>query len=233
MQHKDPLRFRLEALPSAQEDLLHSNADLRLRYQCIKLLQERFRPLPERIHSVAEYLNHAQGGKPASLLPVQPQPAQLGYVIHGLCRMVQALESNSPSMQIYGEPVLERYGALSPTEAADEYTTARQAFCLRYPDMDRYMENILVNHIFYEDFPFVEESLPFMEQMLALTAVYALTRLLAVTYCIDHRDENALTDVLAGTFRLIEHSRFYYNANHLMHTGQMTDALSLLSMLTI
>jgi len=233
MQHEEPLHFRLETLPSSQADGLHTDADIRLRYQCIRLMQERFRPLPERMHSIAEYLNHIEGGAPLNLLTVLPSPERLGHAIHGLCRMIRALESSSPSMQLYGEPVLARYAALSPTEAAADYDAARRSFASRYPAMDRYMENILVNHIFYEDFPFVEANMPVMEQMLALTAVYALTRLLAVTYCIDHSDENALTDVLAGTFRLIEHSRFYYNANHLMHTGQLTDISSLISLLSI
>ena len=61
----------------------------------------------------------------------------------------------------------------------------------------------------------------------------ALLRLLAVAYMIRHEGDGALADVLAGAFRLIEHTRFYYNADRLISAQGLDHAQGLYALLAL
>lgn len=88
----------------------------------------------------------------------------------------------------------------------------RKAFDRVYPDGQRLFEHVLVNHMFYEGFPYSEKHKNPTASFTALAAVYAFTRYCAIGCCALEPTEERLVDLFAALFRLIEHSGFDKNA---------------------
>jgi len=111
------------------------------------------------------------------------------------------------------------------------------------PDLDRWYENLLANHIFYEQFPYVDPRLEPRDAAMGFAAICSFLRL--ITMCSlyaalhgapDGEDMPALsadlktvfTDAAAALFRYAEHSSFYYNAALLIRRGDMTGSVLLM-----
>ena len=71
---------------------------------------------------------------------------------------------------------------------------------------------MLLNHLFYECFPFSDRQENLRDEGLALCATYALVRYLTVGCMAGSEKRDVYVDAAAAAFRLIEHSRFDHNA---------------------
>ncbi len=244
MAQEAPLRFIRRWVQEPPHPALHpaSGFSLPIRESCIRHLQDRSIPLPDRIAGMGAYLMELESA-PLEDLPgrlLSPLSHRLpdsdsqssAAALSALCAMIEVLEPSSPSMQRFGEPALARYGRpTAPAQALVRYRADSRRFADCFPLWPRHFEQLLVNHIFYEDFPFADERVSFAGEFLAFCGVYALLRLLAVAYMADREGDEALADVLSGAFRLIEHTRFYYNADKLMHAQGLTHDQSLYALL--
>lgn len=70
----------------------------------------------------------------------------------------------------------------------------------------------MVNHVFYEGFPYGAHQERPATAAVSLCAEYAVLRGTAVLYHQLHPDETALVDAIAALFRVLEHSAFGWNA---------------------
>ena len=84
-------------------------------------------------------------------------------------------------------------------------------------------EQVIVNHVFFERFPFSDRHENMWDEYLSLCAGYGLLRFLAVSWMSDKSDEADLVDVCAATFRLIDHSSFDWNAAVLLERMHLVD----------
>ena len=73
-------------------------------------------------------------------------------------------------------------------------------------------EQLMVNHVFYEGFPYGTHQERPATAAVSLCAEYAVLRGTAVLYHQLHPDETALVDAIAALFRVLEHSAFGWNA---------------------
>lgn len=241
-----PLKFIRRSVQGAPRPALHPAGGFRLpiREECIRQLQDRSAPLPDRILRMGAYLMRLEAASAAELpgrlslslahrLP-ETADATAETALLALCAMIKALEPSSPSMQRFGTVALALYGASgSGSQALKRYRADSLSFDARFPLWPRHFEHLLVNHIFYEDFPFADDRVSFSGEFLAFCGVYALLRLLAVAYMTCHEGDESLADVLAGAFRLIEHTRFYYNADRLIGGQGLDHAEGLYAMLAL
>lgn len=62
----------------------------------------------------------------------------------------------------------------------DRYLAARDDFEARFPDWPVWFEHLLINHMFFVQFPFQDRPESIGEEFVALCAVYALLRFLAL-----------------------------------------------------
>ena len=116
------------------------------------------------------------------------------------------LAESSTSLGEYSERAAE---ALTDAAALER---VQAHFAALFPHWQRDFENMLLNHLFYECFPFSDAQENLRDEGLALCATYALVRYLTVG-CVANREEReAYVDAAAAAFRLIEHSRFDHNA---------------------
>ena len=73
-------------------------------------------------------------------------------------------------------------------------------------------ENILANHLVYMNLPWVDDRLKPEQVRSGLCLTYAAMRAIGTAYTLERGSRDDLADALAGLFRLVEHSPFYFNA---------------------
>ncbi|MBQ8643014.1 MAG: flagellin lysine-N-methylase [Clostridia bacterium] len=229
--HRDePIAFiekELELIPpvleerQAQFETMDRDWDIRLYF--IRILQDRSMPLSERILRLGRQIRKVDAAMQtgdADVLntvltdtgdTVQAKPAALDeeHLRSGLWiaeKLTALLDSRHNSIQECGEAALAYFG--DDDGAMERYRKARTHLETLFPNWENFFEHMLVNHMFFAQFPFQDrpESLP--QEYTALCAVYMLLRFLTIGWMADKSTEEDLIDVCAALFRLIEHTSF-------------------------
>ena len=227
MDKETPIAFRADR--TRDEPSLHTTVNSHLpelTRACVTLLQDRTRPLPERLGSIgsllADFEENGLCDPDAARKAVQPAAWPLERTLPAAVRLLKRLAQNSPSLERFGEAMLERYDPDDPQLCA-LYRQDAAAFDRTFPDWPRWFENLLVNHIFYEDFPFTDKRLTPLGEYTGLIGVYAAMRVMAIGCTAEHANRDALVDALSGLFRCIEHASFYLNADYLLESEEKGD----------
>lgn len=207
--------------------------DQELRLFFISLLQDREYSLPQRIARLGmavidmdAALNADDADAVQSLLngnlPEHTSPADLPFefALSIAENMVGLLESRSSSIREQGEFALEYFG--SGDSAKERYLSAREHFESLFPDWEIFFEHMLVNHLFFDRFPYQDRPVTPAEEVVALCAVYSLLRFLALGWMSDETAPSELIDTMAAAFRLIEHTDFDRLAAHLLRRMDCT-----------
>ena len=121
-------------------------------------------------------------------------------------RMLAIMDEGSDSIRDYGTAALAYFG--QGEEAFARYQAAAAQFASLLPAWETWFEHMLVNHMFFAQFPFQDRPVPLKDEYLALCAVYVLLRFLCVGWAAQHSSVDAAVDVAAAAFRLIDHTEF-------------------------
>ena len=195
---KDRLRFRFAQLRVRPELVEEADVNmLMLGRLCMECLQDRSRPLRVRI---AELRHMVCGTKEE---------------IPGLEKGMEAFERVLPvmermSLMPYRDAVLELWNS------GGKYAGAAEEFEARFPDWERWMENLLINHMVYMNFPCVDRRMNYAEALKGLCGTWGLLRMVCIAHTALHHGEEAFVDAAAAVFRVVEHSSFYYNSHVLL-----------------
>lgn len=189
--------------------------EMEIRLWLIGIVQDRKMPMPSRlarldaaIRRLDDALNAHASDTVGRLLTgniVIEMPALSGDRPAGLYivkRLLESLNDLSESIREYGEMALKHFegeGALSEDVIL---ARLRQAS----PRWEAWFENMLVNHMFFSQFPFQDRPVSLTEEVVALYAVYALLRFLSIGAGNGTRERQA--DIGAALFRLVDHTAF-------------------------
>lgn len=210
----------LEApLPTEALDDHNKPFYLSMRKSILDLLSDRSFTLPKRIGQIGMALSRAMDAHSsfdvADGLPDRATDSISGplSIQHALLSL---LEETSPSLALE-EPLIDRSLRLEKSGETSERSVrlykenaARLERIL--PEHERYFEQMLFNHIFFEGFPFADQKMDFSHAYGALCACYALLRLIAVGGMVGRDSLDDFIDLMARAFRALEHSRFDWNA---------------------
>lgn len=183
------------------------------RFSLIAAAQDRSKPLRDRLGEM---------GKRMGCSPLDGE----GDGVETALWMTSYYADRSDSIREAGEGVLARYG-----ESPARFWKDRDDFDARFPDWERFWEQMLVNHMFFTQFPYY--GIAREESWKSLAAVYGLTRFLAAGTLAGRaerggeEDRNALIDVLAAAFRLIAHTPFERSVSTAMGSGRGGELLCL------
>ncbi len=216
LHHPQPLRFaplRMDVNVPEPPMLLAANrkeGEQAHRMQLIAAMQDRAKPLPERLMHLGRMLT----GEP---MPDLRTAGDLPRSLHLMEKLLELLDDRSNSLHDYGEAAIAYFRT---GDAQDCYHRARARFEGLFPDWEIGFENLLVNHMFFERFPYQDRPLSHREEIIALCAVYALLRCVCLGWMAAHDAEEDLVDVISAAFRLIDHASFdAYAASALMDLG--------------
>lgn len=229
--HRDePIRFiekELDLTPPMLEERTAQFETMgkawEIRSYFIGILQDRSIPLAERmlrlgrqVGRIDTIMQAKDEDALASILTedddsVYTPPAELDeeHLHSGLWiaeKLTALLDSRHHSIHDYGEAALAYFG--EEEGSMNRYLQAKAHLEKLVPDWEIFFEHIMVNHMFFAQFPFQDrpESLP--QEYTALCAVYMLLRFLTIGWMADKDREEDLIDVCAALFRLIEHTSF-------------------------
>ena len=204
---KQKLGFRIARLHARPE--LTEAADvqqLMLGRLCMECLQDRSKPLRSRILEVRRQVCGECG--------------RAGTIREGFAAFERALPVlERRSLEPYRETALSLWGN------AGKYAAAAAEFENCFPDWERWMENLLINHMVYMNFPRADARMSYAESLKGLCGTWALLRLVCIAHTAAHREIEAFVDAAAAVFRLVEHSSFYYNSHVLLENESALLAL--------
>jgi hypothetical protein len=187
-----------------------------LRERCFSLLQDRSLRLPDRLLALGRMLRYVRLNKLTEAAQLDGMPdfrentdadsdassSSQGFLYFG--KAAEWIEENSRSLEEHGRTAEKTY-----TEAG--YPAAKKIFEEKYPEWESTFENLLVNHVFYERFPFSDKTGNFRDAVFALFGTYAFLRYMAIGCTCRNEKSDALADVMAAAFRVCDHSSFDKN----------------------
>jgi lysine-N-methylase len=98
---------------------------------------------------------------------------------------------------------------------AEKYLSASEHLEAILPDWQLLFEQLIVNHMFYNNFPYTDPQETVNDAYLSLVITYSFLRFNILGFMSDKTDLQKLVDFFAAMFRLIEHSDFEYAAVNL------------------
>jgi lysine-N-methylase len=194
----------------------------RIRLWLIGIIQERTLPLPQRIillglalERLEQVLNDKDEGRLTALIGQRWQvtlPAfditqrHLEFGLDKARALVALLDARSDGLRQYGQEALDYFE--QGERPLEKYMVARIRFENSLPKWEIWFEHVLVNHMFFEQFPFQDRPDSMWDEFVAISAVYALLRFLSIGYLAQRECETGLVDMVASAFRLIDHTSF-------------------------
>lgn len=216
---RTPLTFHWRALTLAipvsprvpAQEAEHTRS---LRQDMIAMLQVREKPMAQRLMGLYAAIGEEESGQTTCEQRWQayhaasdvPMPAPDWRKRATLLRLlIEKLFLDSASMGDYAAEVL-------PLLTPDGLQTSIAQLAQDEPDTPIYLEQLMVNHVFYEGFPFSDHMERPKMGALSLTATYAVLHGMMALYHALHPEREQLVDVIASCFRVMEHSPFGWNA---------------------
>ena len=116
------------------------------------------------------------------------------------------LDRQSSSIREYGEEALAYFG--DDDTAYQRYEAAAAHLAILIPQWETWLEHLLVNHMFFVQFPFQDRPVSLADEYLSLCAVYALLRCLLLGCLSKESNVTRAVDVASAAFRLVDHTEF-------------------------
>lgn len=218
MNKKDPIQFKETELdfkyhlPEMSGGFV-TDCYKDVREAFIKLLQNRSAPFSARMKTLikaAEIMNP----------PYKKRSAVELKKVAAACKDLPILNIYSPVPEsAVSETVyiltrlsekfpIDKYTDITNNITFADYTEKRAEFEKNHPDSEVIFEQIMVNHVFYEGFPFYNVHEDIYTMTASLTALYAVWKLTAVSCLSDDSSQAPFADLTSDIFRMAENSNF-------------------------
>ena len=230
LDHAEPLQFitvtndfGLPDMPPRQHRFHTEGREQTIRLWLISLLQRRDYPLPQRmlllgqaLHAIDEALAANDIPRADALLsgeimipvPELPIPSHenLRHGLESMDKILEALDQSSNSIREYGEAAVQYFSEGAAPYAQYEAACAR--FAAIIPQWETWLEHLLVNHMYFAQFPFQDRPMSLADEYRSLVVVYALLRCLLIGCLAQSGNADHAVDVAAAVFRLVDHTTF-------------------------
>ena len=201
---KDKLTFKAVESNDSPNIYVNTNEDLTsVAMYFTQIIQDRALPLNKRIGKIVHYLNNNDIDNNDSL-----------FGFKQVLNFVTTVSVNSQIYDEFKEKLLSSYTL--DEDGLNKYKQDELEFENNYPNWMIYFENIIINHLYYMDIPYVDSRINPKDCTEGLCLGYGLMKL--ICSCMtkqDHSLEN-LVYVISDIFHLVEHTPFYYNAHILI-----------------
>lgn len=193
-----------------------------IRAWLIKILQKRDCPLPFRLNSLGLALRDLKivldGKNTDDLDALISKPYEINkgnftidkrrlfYGLSTVKALLKLIDEKSDSVRSYGEEALKFFGDDELT--FDRYVKAKEEFERKIPKWQIWFEHMLVNHVFFEQFPFQDRPEEPWEEFVAICSVYSILRFLGIGWMAGKDKISDFVDMSAAVFRLVDHTDF-------------------------
>ncbi len=257
MDKTDPITFSYQKLTLQMPPIFERESffetfgiELKIRLYLISVIQNRKLPLPKRIICLGDVLDRIDNATELSdramldeILNQNPTEMSikrenrdvsiehLSFGLNIVEQMIEILDARSQSIRERGESALSYFReGENPTV---QYYNAKSHFDSMFPNWETFYENMLVNHIFFSQFPFQDRPENMHSEYIALCAVYATLRFLGLGSIAENNGRDGLIDTMAAAFRLIDHTEYDRYASRLLQRLKCTSAEQLYDLLCL
>jgi hypothetical protein len=216
MNLKETLQFEETAItmaPEFEENITHEMFGLCRK--SIVMIQDRNLSLPDRFAALGNFIYDSD------IFSKKPDQLTLAFqLLHDFDEYFEKSGSVSDYCRasqnyfhIEGKDNLSKESLIMITL---KYQSAYKHLESILPDWQVVFEQLVVNHMFYNNFPYEDNLANKKDAFLSLVSMYSFLRLNLLGYMADKTNVKVLVDFLAAMFRLIEHSDFEYIAVSLL-----------------
>lgn len=201
---EDQLSFVEKSIDKEPNIIINTDADsFNLQKKYTNIIKDRSIPLNKRLQIIVDDLNNNETINNDSL------KAYLQVADY-----VNTFSVNSEIYDNIKNILTNRYDLNN--NGLELFKKDEKQFETNYPKWEIYFENIIVNHLYYMNFPYVDNRLNKEDFTEGLCLLYALMKIICSVCTIDNHSNEHLASVIADMFHLVEHSPFYYNAHLLI-----------------
>ena len=233
-----PLHFDLPVSPKAENIFSDGGRGQEIRLHYIRILQDRSMKIPDRLMTLGREMQNmekairindslqiskllVQAPSPFIGTDEEPTQAQLDAGMKTVNAMLRQVDERSVSVRTYGEETLEWFA--HGENSIERYREAIANFETILPSWEIIFEHLMVNHMFFEQFPFQDRPVSVADEFLAICAVYTLLRCLSVGWLAIHPTQTDFVNVCSALFRLVQHTAFdSFAANLIKQNGPCT-----------
>ena len=177
---------------------------------------------------------------PTDFLSLDAGPEHLTFGLHTMAALSKQLDERSDSLRSYGEAAqayFSDYGDntcfTATSDTFDHYLRAKEHFETTFPKWEIWFEHLLVNHMFFEQFPFQDRPESPWDEFVAISSLYALLRFLSLGCMSDKTSETDFIDMAAATFRLVGHTSFDHYVARIMQTLGCTTPQTIFDLISL
>ncbi len=120
--------------------------------------------------------------------------------------VLKIIDQKSDSVRSYGEKALSFFD--DSRDILSKYNYAKTRFEILFPKWETYFEHMIVNHMFFEQFPFQDRPVSLWNEYISLCAVYVLMRFISIGTIHNLENLTELVDIYSAIFRLVDHTSF-------------------------
>lgn len=152
-------------------------------------------------------------------------------VFGAMIKFIAKLAESSHNIRDFGLEALSYYGIDMENTGSADISSAYEKYAAAYAYVrenmklfERHRENLLINHIYYTQYPFVE-GLDRGDSSAALCALFAMLNVIVCGWIRSHSNTDmniSFADSVSAVFRMAEHSDYYRTAAMLLHALNMT-----------
>lgn len=189
--------------------------EIEIRLWLIAFLQDRSLPMGQRLARLGEAVRHLDealtahdfnalddllSGKTDIIVPNLNDSKSTA--LDTVRQLLVRLDDLSDSIRDCGRMALRHFdceGALSEEAIANRLSQAS-------PHWEAWFENMMVNHMYFSQFPFQDRPVSLKDETVALYAAYVLLRFLTIG--AGDGTHGRMADIAAALFRLVDHTAF-------------------------
>lgn len=230
----EPIKFikKILAIDAKSERKIHFDTfgkEEEIRLKLIYILQDRKNKLPTRLmilglalRDLKNVLEKKDMEEINEFLDKTYEIKKIKYNIDEEClsfglyimeEVLKLIDEKSDSVRSYGESALLFF---NDKFNFNRYERAKETFEKKIPKWEIWFEHMLVNHMFFEQFPFQDRPEDPWEEFVAICAVYAVLRFLSIGWMVNKTKTSDFVDMASAVFRLIDHTNFDKYASYVL-----------------
>ena len=230
---KIPLVFKMPYLDK------QASVDEQTRYQTIrdlsfKLLQNRNYSLKERILKVGKLLIELDQYPDVLFDSIDLSINSYEVDIEKSFVLIQQMSSwlidNDTSIKDYCQSIIDDYRDKNLRET---YLLHQNHFEKKFINHEILFEKMMINDLFFRQFPFQEYTTNFYDEFITLCALYSFIRYISINATKEVDTLEQYIDLLAKTFRVIAHTKFGKNMMNQLKKFKQTDFDALASLIQL
>ena len=224
---KMPLSFKLpidETKAPENDQVIYQT----IRQNCFEMLSNRHYKLTDRLLLTGHYLIALDSNPKTDFQTLDRTPKTYNTDIEKTIPLLHQISSwlidNESSIASYCQQIQDDYQGKNISSYYHEVIFHFESVV---PNHEILFEKMMINDLFFRQFPFQEHTMSFYDEFISLCGLYSFIRYISIHMMVNHQTIEEYIDILARTFRVIAHTKFGKNIMNQLKRYQLSDYDSL------